>query len=168
MHVVAADRNVEGLADLARDPGCEVRQVDLETGAAWPLGGGYDAVVVTNYLHRPLFAGLAAALAPGGLLLYETFAQGNERFGKPSSPAFLLAPGELLGAFPTLVPDRLRAGPDGNAAPRRRAAARGPRGDGAGGRRAAASPHRPLNCGFRFSLKARMPSWRSSVGTRRL
>src|SRR4051794_29077128 len=53
--VVAADRDVSALADLGEDPGCEVRQVDLEIGAAWTLGGGYDAIVVTNYLHRPLF-----------------------------------------------------------------------------------------------------------------
>ena len=56
----------------------------------------FDAVVVTNYLHRPLFGSLLAALAPGGVLIYETFAVGNGRFGKPSNPAFLLEPGELL------------------------------------------------------------------------
>jgi len=53
-------------------------------------------VVVTNYLHRPLFPHLLAALAPGGILIYETFAAGNERYGRPSNPDFLLAPGELL------------------------------------------------------------------------
>ena len=56
----------------------------------------FDAVVVTNYLHRPLFPQLLDSLAPGGLLLYETFAAGNERFGRPSNPDFLLQPGELL------------------------------------------------------------------------
>jgi hypothetical protein len=56
-------------------------------------------VVVANYLHRPLFPALAAALAPGGVLLYETFMAGNERFGRPSNPAFLLRPGELWSAF---------------------------------------------------------------------
>jgi SAM-dependent methyltransferase len=104
LHVVAADRDVEGVADLAADPGCELRQIDLEAGAAWALGGGYDAIVVTNYLHRPLFPDIAAALAPGGLLLYETFAQGNERLGRPRNPDFLLAAGELLAAFPALLP----------------------------------------------------------------
>ncbi len=71
---------------------------DLEApGAVWPFAGQqYAAVVVTNYLHRPLFPALLQAVAPGGLLLYETFAQGNERYGKPSNPDFLLAPGELL------------------------------------------------------------------------
>ena len=61
-----------------------------------PLGDGSDGIVVTNYLHRPLFPAIAAALAEGGVLIYETFAQGNETVGKPSNPAFLLAPGELL------------------------------------------------------------------------
>ena len=56
------------------------------------------AVVVTNYLHRPLWPHLLDAVAPGGVLIYETFAQGNETVGKPSNPAFLLAPGELLDA----------------------------------------------------------------------
>ena len=102
--MVAADRDIEGLADLAAEAGYEIRQVDIETGAPWPLGGGYDAIVVTNYLHRPLFPAIADALAPGGLLLYETFAQGNERLGKPSNPDFLLAPGELLAAFAALTP----------------------------------------------------------------
>jgi SAM-dependent methyltransferase len=71
---------------------------DLEAGP-WPYEGRtYDAIVVTNYLHRPLLPILVGALEPGGVLVYETFAQGNERFGKPSNPAFLLAPGELLDA----------------------------------------------------------------------
>lgn len=70
---------------------------DLEDGAIPDfLGGAFAAVVVTNYLHRPLLPALRAAVAPGGLLIYETFAQGNERFGKPSNPDFLLRPGELL------------------------------------------------------------------------
>ena len=72
---------------------------DLETGAPWQFGGGFDGIVVANYLHRPLLPAIAGALAPGGLLIYETFARGNERFGRPRNPAFLLAPGELLAAF---------------------------------------------------------------------
>src|SRR5204862_2127331 len=83
--------------------GCEVRQVELETGAAWPLGAGYDGIVVTNYLHRPLFPAIGRALAPGGVLIYETFACGNERFGRPRNPDFLLRPGELLEAFAALT-----------------------------------------------------------------
>ena len=60
-------------------------------------------MVVANYLHRPLFAALAAALDEGGVLIYETFMTGNEKFGRPSNPAFLLRPGELLQAFPGLA-----------------------------------------------------------------
>jgi len=103
--VVAVDRDTAMLADLAGDPGCTVLAVDLEDGRPWALGGGYDGIVVTNYLHRPLFPALAEALAPGGILIYETFAAGNERFGKPSDPAFLLRPCELIEAFaPALLP----------------------------------------------------------------
>lgn len=75
------------------------RRADLEN-AAWPYRGRqYDAIVVTHYLHRPLFPILADSLAAGGLLIYETFAVGNERYGKPTSPAFLLKPRELLDVF---------------------------------------------------------------------
>jgi hypothetical protein len=71
---------------------------DLEAGA-WPYAARrFDGIVVTNYLHRPLLPRLAGALEPGGVLIYETFARGNERFGKPSNLDFLLAPGELLEA----------------------------------------------------------------------
>jgi len=97
--VTAVDRDVGGLAGFAG----RIVAVDLEDGRPWTLGGGWDAIVVTNYLHRPLFAPLTAALAEGGLLLYETFAVGNERFGKPSNPDFLLRPGELLAAFSALT-----------------------------------------------------------------
>ncbi len=79
-------------------PGVRVRGADLEAGP-WPYPGRcFDGIVVTNYLHRPLLPTLCASLEPGGLLVYETFARGNERFGKPSNPDFLLAPGELLEA----------------------------------------------------------------------
>jgi len=75
-----------------------VLEADLEE-APWPYPGRrFDAIVVTNYLHRPLLPTLAGSLEPGGMLIYETFALGNERFGKPSNPAYLLAPGELLEA----------------------------------------------------------------------
>ena len=76
---------------------CEKIVADIENGP-WPLTGRqFDAVVVTNYLWRPLMPALLASLAPGGVLIYETFAQGNETVGKPSRPDFLLKPGELLG-----------------------------------------------------------------------
>jgi hypothetical protein len=101
--VVAADRDVSVLvAAFADDPACAIRAVDLESGA-WALGQDYDGILVANYLHRPLFPALIAALAPGGLLIYETFAAGNERFGRPSNPDFLLRPGELLAAFGTAL-----------------------------------------------------------------
>jgi len=91
------DINLEGVADLAGQPGVELLQADLEGGAPWPLPGrSFAAIVVSNYLWRPLFPALLAALAPGGLLLFETFMQGQERFGKPSNPAFLLAENELV------------------------------------------------------------------------
>jgi SAM-dependent methyltransferase len=101
--VVAADRDTAGLADLAGDPGCTIREVDLETDEPWPLGGDFAGIVVANYLHRPLFPALTTALAVGGIVIYETFAAGNGRFGKPSNPEFLLRPGELLAAFRELT-----------------------------------------------------------------
>ena len=95
--VTAVDRDTAGLTGLGE--GAEVISTDLETGGPWPLGARrFAGVVVTNYLHRPLLGHLVAAVAPGGALLYETFAAGNERFGKPSNPDFLLRPGELLDA----------------------------------------------------------------------
>ena len=95
--VLAVDRDAAALAQAA-GPGIMTLRHDFEEeGSVWPFAPGrFAGIVVTNYLHRPLFAHLAQALAPGGVLVYETFAQGNELFGKPSNPAFLLAPGELL------------------------------------------------------------------------
>jgi len=94
--VEAVDRDLSAFVDPP--PGVRLLEADLEKGA-WPYGGrAFDAIVVTNYLHRPLLPLLVGSLEPGGMLIYETFAQGNERFGKPSNPAFLLAPGELLEA----------------------------------------------------------------------
>ncbi|WP_414442491.1 class I SAM-dependent methyltransferase [Burkholderia sp. 22PA0106] len=97
--VLALDRDPVALDALAGIGGVEARAADLE-GAPWPLAGDarFAAVVVTNYLHRPLLPRLVASVAPGGILLYETFARGNETLGKPSNPAFLLTPGELLDA----------------------------------------------------------------------
>lgn len=92
--VTALDRDT---SRLAGHPGIDIVQADLEDGSPWPLPGRtFGAVVVTSYLHRPLFPALLDALAPGGVLLYETFMEGNERFGEPSRPAFLLKDGELL------------------------------------------------------------------------
>ncbi len=98
--VLAADRDTERLARrFAGDPDVEILTLDLEDGGPWQLGQGFDGIVVVNYFHRPLFAPMVGALAPGGAVLYETFMLGNERFGRPRNPDFLLRPGELLTAF---------------------------------------------------------------------
>ena len=107
--VTAVDRDLAGLADLPSGGALERLEADLEDGSPWPLAGRrFEAVLVTNYLHRPLFPYLAQAVAPGGLLLYETFARGNERFGRPSNPDFLLRPGELLAWLHRTEADRFR------------------------------------------------------------
>jgi SAM-dependent methyltransferase len=94
--VTGVDRDAEALETLAGIG--ETLAADIENGP-WPLAGRrFAAVVVTHYLWRPLFPRILEAVAPGGVLLYETFAQGNETVGKPSRPDFLLAPGELLRA----------------------------------------------------------------------
>ena len=96
--VTALDRDEAALALLRKVAGINILAVDIES-APWPfVAGAFDAIVVTNYLHRPLFPQLAAALTPGGVLIYETFMAGNERYGRPSNPQFLLRPGELLSA----------------------------------------------------------------------
>ena len=102
-HVLAVDRDAAALASFASTKGVETRVVDLETGT-WPFAGErFDAIVAVSYLHRPLFPHLIASLADDGVVLYETFAAGNEAFGKPSNPDFLLARDELLD----LARDRL-------------------------------------------------------------
>lgn len=95
--VTAVDRDAEALAGLAElAPWVRTLRADLEN-APWPLHGReFEAVVVTNYLWRPLLPDILASLAPGGLLIYETFAHGNATVGRPSRPEFLLQPGELL------------------------------------------------------------------------
>src|SRR5690242_11891286 len=101
--VCAVDRDTTALLAFA-GPRCEVRRIDLESDDLGQLGDDYDGIIVTNYLHRPLFPAIARALRPGGVLIYETFARGNERFGRPRNPDFLLRPGELIEAFTTLTP----------------------------------------------------------------
>ena len=96
--VVAVDREAQVLPK-------EIHFVraNLEDGSPWPFTGRlFGGIVVTNYLHRPLFPHLAASLAEGGVLIYETFMLGNEKYGRPSNPEFLLRPGELLEAFKEL------------------------------------------------------------------
>jgi SAM-dependent methyltransferase len=97
LRVTAVDRDQNALAELsAGQPSIQTLQADLE-GQPWPLPGQtFDAVVVTNYLWRPLWPHIVGSLAPGGVLIYETFAHGNASVGRPSRPEFLLQPGELL------------------------------------------------------------------------
>ncbi len=95
--VTAVDRDIAQLGDLAGRKSIETHQVDLEGVTGWPFSDRtFGAIVVANYLHRPLFPHLISGLAPDGVLIYETFAAGNEQFGKPSNPDFLLRPGELM------------------------------------------------------------------------
>jgi SAM-dependent methyltransferase len=114
--VTGVDRDetaVEPLREVA-----EIIVADLESeGQPWPLPGRrFDGVVVTNYLWRPLLPRIAASLAPGGVLIYETFADGHQQFGRPSNPEFLLQRGELLRAFASLrivaYEDGLLSGPE--------------------------------------------------------
>jgi SAM-dependent methyltransferase len=100
--VTAVDRDAQALAAIAGVSGVACFHADLESGS-WPFrADSFDAVIVTNYLHRPLFRPISLSLRAGGVLLYETFMAGNERFGKPSNPDYLLRPHELLGAFKEL------------------------------------------------------------------
>ncbi|MBN8748515.1 Methyltransferase domain protein [Xylophilus ampelinus] len=94
--LTALDRDPAAIAAVASM--AEAIEADIE-GGPWPLAGrDFDGVIVTNYLWRPRLPDIVAAVAPGGVLLYETFAQGNESVGRPARPDFLLAPGELLAA----------------------------------------------------------------------
>ena len=101
--LVLVDRSQEAIDSIEIPaPACEAVVADIENGP-WPFAGRqFDAVVVTNYLWRPLMPLLLDSLAPGGVLIYETFTQGNETVGKPSRPDFLLHPGELLDICRTL------------------------------------------------------------------
>lgn len=97
--VVIVDKDHDAIKSTAiAVQACEAVVADIENGP-WPFAGRlFDAVIVTNYLWRPLFPTLLASLAPGGVLIYETFTQGHETVGKPSRPDFLLRTGELLEA----------------------------------------------------------------------
>ena len=99
--VTAVDIDLSAMQPLAENPNLTLVKADLEAEAAqWPLADRqFDGVVVTNYLWRPLLGHIRDAIAPGGVLIYETFAVGNEAFGQPRNPDFLLQPGELLDHF---------------------------------------------------------------------
>ncbi len=124
--VTAVDRETGALTALAAaDDGIAVLTMDLESGEAAEtiraLGaaGPFDIVIVCNYLHRPLLPRLPGLLGPGGWLIYETFMVGNEAYGRPRNPAFLLRPGELLTAFgPGLAPVAFEQGFTGEPSPR--------------------------------------------------
>lgn len=101
--VTFVDIDTSGVQDLAGVRGVEILEADLEgsshQGGGWPFGQKrFDCVIVVNYLWRPILDDICAAVAPGGILLYETFMIGNEAFGRPRSPDFLLNPGELVDA----------------------------------------------------------------------
>jgi len=99
--VTAIDIDLSGVIDLSEDDRIELVEHDLEN-APWPFADRrFGGIIVTNYLYRPLYPTLVTALTGGGALIYATFAAGNERFGHPRNPAFLLNPGELLDAFTT-------------------------------------------------------------------
>jgi SAM-dependent methyltransferase len=100
--VVALDRSIDAVADLSDNPACEIICTNLETDEAIfgklgeLTGRSFDAIIVVNYLHRPLFNYFFNALAPGGVFIYETFARGNEKFTRPRNPDYLLKSAELL------------------------------------------------------------------------
>lgn len=97
--VLFADRDASRVADLAGRKGVEIAEADFEDGGGWPLAGRqFAGVVVTNYLWRPILPRIVALVGPGGLLIYETFAEGNEAYGRPRNPDFLLRAGELFEA----------------------------------------------------------------------
>lgn len=100
LDVTGVDRDIAAAAArFANDRRVKLVAADLEDGSPFPFAAAtFQAVIVTNYLWRPILPAIVAAVDRGGLLIYETFRQGNERLGKPSRPDFLLRPGELLEA----------------------------------------------------------------------
>lgn len=111
--VTAVDRDAAALRAL-REPGLEIIEADLEHGP-WPVPGRtFGGVIVCNYLWRSLLPLIVSSVAPGGALLYSTFAVGNERYGRPRNPDFLLQPGELLEAVRgPLIVRAYEHGPEG-------------------------------------------------------
>ncbi|NKB19177.1 MAG: SAM-dependent methyltransferase [Alphaproteobacteria bacterium] len=95
--VTAVDRNLSGFTRIGNNDFYELIEADLEDGSEWPLRSRrFKAIIVTNYLYRPLFPAIIDALDTNGILIYETFSLGNAKYGRPSNPDFLLTPGELL------------------------------------------------------------------------
>ncbi|MCS6996196.1 MAG: class I SAM-dependent methyltransferase [Casimicrobiaceae bacterium] len=125
VEVVAVDRDAEALSSLSGVPRVRIEVHDLEAGA-WPYpAASFDAVLVSNYLWRPSFEALLATVRPGGVLLYETFMVGHERYGRPSRPEFLLRVNELLERLlPRFEVMAFEQGDDGQAVKQRVAARR--------------------------------------------
>lgn len=122
--VTALDKDIDQSPGMA---GAEVIRADLEDGGPWPLGQRrFAGIVVTNYLWRPLLPMLTAALAADGVLIYETFAVGNEALGRPRNPDYLLRRGELLQAFADLTIVAYEDGATGTAVMQRLCAVNGP------------------------------------------
>lgn len=97
--VTFLDRDISAVSDLSDHAGATCLAFDLEAGAPFPLRThSFGAVIVTCYLHRPILPDILNTVAPGGVLLYETFAQGNQAYGHPAREAYLLNEGELLDA----------------------------------------------------------------------
>jgi len=95
--IVAVDQNIAGIQTLIHHPNLTVLKADLESKNGWPfLNQQFSGVIVTNYLFRPILNDIVSAVGPGGVLIYETFATGNEQYGRPRNPDFLLREGELI------------------------------------------------------------------------
>lgn len=97
--LLGIDLDISKAAQLEQRPNLTLLALDLEQPGARIPGGNYAGIIVSNYLHRPLLPRLPGLLAPGGILLYETFAVGNEAYGRPRNPDYLLRAGELLECF---------------------------------------------------------------------
>jgi len=101
--VDALDRDPIATSSMQGIDGIRIQLTDLETTEPPSFEHSYDGIIVSRYLHRPLLTSLATILKPGGILIYETFMRGNERYGKPSNPDFLLMPDELLNTYSPLL-----------------------------------------------------------------
>ena len=97
--VTALDKNLDGVRECQSHPNCQLVEADLEQGNPWPFSAPFDAIVVTNYLFRPGFKNIVIHCKPNGVLMCQTFMLGNEAYGKPSNPDFLLKEYELQNAF---------------------------------------------------------------------
>ena len=96
---VGIDRDIAQASQYQNAQNLELIEADLEDGRPFPFRGQqFDGIIVTNYLWRPILPDIIAAVAPDGILIYETFAVGQEKLGKPSNPEFLLRPSELMDA----------------------------------------------------------------------